>query len=51
LYPDFKVGKGLSPSQIAGITVGSVFASVLLSAYMWKMGWQQQSDLDGTSLC
>uniref|UniRef100_A0A3N7G1S1 non-specific serine/threonine protein kinase n=1 Tax=Populus trichocarpa TaxID=3694 RepID=A0A3N7G1S1_POPTR len=43
---NFKVGKGLSPSQIAGITVGSVFASVLLSAYMWKMGWQQQSDLN-----
>ncbi|KAL3568801.1 hypothetical protein D5086_028691, partial [Populus alba] len=34
---NFKVGgKKLSPSQIAGIIAGSVFASLLLSAYMWK---------------
>jgi len=52
VYPDFKVGgKGLSPSQIAGITAGSVFAPLLLLAFMWKMGWLPKSELDGTSLC
>ncbi|KAG6743535.1 hypothetical protein POTOM_052234 [Populus tomentosa] len=44
---NFKVGgKGLSPSQIAGITAGSVFAPLLLLAFMWKMGWLRKSELD-----
>nr|TKR99509.1 hypothetical protein D5086_0000192520 [Populus alba] len=48
---NFKVGgKKLSPSQIAGIIAGSVFASLLLSAYMWKMGWLQQSDLNDKTI-
>ncbi|CAK7344946.1 unnamed protein product [Dovyalis caffra] len=49
---DFKVGKGkkLSPSQIAGITVGSVFAPLFILAIMWKMGWLGKSELDGSSL-
>nr|APR64091.1 hypothetical protein [Populus tomentosa] len=48
---NFKVGgKGLSSSQIAGITAGSVFASLLLSAYMWKMGLLQQSDLNDKTI-
>ncbi|KAJ6897617.1 hypothetical protein NC652_024420 [Populus alba x Populus x berolinensis] len=48
---NFKVGgKKLSPSQIAGIIAGSVFASLLLSAYMWKMGWLQQSDLNDITI-
>jgi hypothetical protein len=52
LYPDFKVGgKGLSPSQISAITAGSVFAPLLLLAFMWKMGWLRKSELDGTSPC
>nr|TKR99512.1 hypothetical protein D5086_0000192550 [Populus alba] len=43
----FKVGgNGLSPSQIAGITAGSVFAPLLLLAFMWKMGWLRKSELD-----
>ncbi|XP_073261172.1 probable LRR receptor-like serine/threonine-protein kinase At1g53440 [Populus alba] len=43
----FKVGgKGLSPSKIAGITAGSVFAPLLLVAFMWKMGWLWKSELD-----
>ncbi|XP_011013717.1 PREDICTED: probable LRR receptor-like serine/threonine-protein kinase At1g53430 [Populus euphratica] len=43
---NFKVGTGLSPSQIAGITAGSVFAPLLLLAFMWKMGWLRKSELD-----
>ncbi|XP_011040216.1 PREDICTED: probable LRR receptor-like serine/threonine-protein kinase At1g53440 [Populus euphratica] len=47
---NFKVGgntgKGLSPSQIAGITAGSVFAPLLLLAFMWKMGWLRKNQLD-----
>ncbi|RQP01151.1 hypothetical protein POPTR_016G012150v4 [Populus trichocarpa] len=44
---NFKVGgKKLSPSQIAGITAGSVFAPLLLLAFMWKMGWLRKSELD-----
>ncbi|XP_061970000.1 probable LRR receptor-like serine/threonine-protein kinase At1g53420 isoform X2 [Populus nigra] len=43
-------GKKLSPSQIAGITVGSVFAPLILLAYMWKMGWLQKSDLDDINI-
>nr|XP_034897524.1 probable LRR receptor-like serine/threonine-protein kinase At1g53430 [Populus alba] len=39
-------GNGLSPSQIAGITAGSVFAPLLLLAFMWKMGWLRKSELD-----
>ncbi|XP_061955060.1 probable LRR receptor-like serine/threonine-protein kinase At1g53430 isoform X3 [Populus nigra] len=47
---NFKVGKGPSPLQIAGIAVGSVFGSLLLSSYMWKMGWLQQNDLDDITI-
>ncbi|XP_011040214.1 PREDICTED: probable LRR receptor-like serine/threonine-protein kinase At1g53440 isoform X2 [Populus euphratica] len=47
---NFKVRTGLSPSQIAGITAGSVFASLLLSAYMWKMGLLQKSYLDDITI-
>ncbi|XP_061955179.1 probable LRR receptor-like serine/threonine-protein kinase At1g53440 isoform X2 [Populus nigra] len=44
---NFKVGgKGLSLSQISGITAGSVFAPLLLLAFIWKMGWLRKSELD-----
>ncbi|XP_061955352.1 probable LRR receptor-like serine/threonine-protein kinase At1g53420 isoform X7 [Populus nigra] len=43
---NFKVGTRLSPSQIAGITAGSVFAPLLLLAFVWKMGWLRKSELD-----
>ncbi|CAK7344948.1 unnamed protein product [Dovyalis caffra] len=43
---NFEVRKKLSPSKIAGITVGSVFALLLLLAFMWKMGWLRKSELD-----
>ncbi|KAG6744526.1 hypothetical protein POTOM_051162 [Populus tomentosa] len=33
-------------SVTARITAGSVFAPVLLLAFMWKMGWLRKSDLD-----
>ncbi|KAL9373363.1 hypothetical protein Peur_032983 [Populus x canadensis] len=47
---NFKVGTRLSPSQIAGITAGSVFAPLLLLAFMWKMGWLRKSELDDINI-
>ncbi|XP_011011598.1 PREDICTED: probable LRR receptor-like serine/threonine-protein kinase RFK1 [Populus euphratica] len=47
---NFKVGTGLSPSQIAGITAGSVFAPLLLLAFMWKMGWLRKSEMDDINI-
>ncbi|KAG8654073.1 hypothetical protein MANES_05G097701v8 [Manihot esculenta] len=45
--PNFTIpgGDKLSTPQIVGISVGSVFAPILLLAFMWKMGWLGNREL------
>lgn len=52
LYSDFTIpgGDKLSTPQIVGISVGSVFAPILLLAFMWKMGWLGNRELQGETI-
>ncbi|KAF2302182.1 hypothetical protein GH714_033634 [Hevea brasiliensis] len=40
----------LSPSQITGITLASVLIPLLLLAFIWKMGWLRNKELDETTI-
>nr|AMM43079.1 LRR-RLK [Vernicia montana] len=45
--PNFTIPEGnkLSTSKIVGIAVGSAFAPILLLAFLWKMGWLGNKEL------
>ncbi|KAJ0017034.1 hypothetical protein Pint_09674 [Pistacia integerrima] len=51
MYPVTKGERGLSTSKIIGIVIGSVLAaSLLLLAFMWRIGWIGDRELRVTSV-
>ncbi|KAJ0017244.1 hypothetical protein Pint_09550 [Pistacia integerrima] len=51
VYPVTKGRRGLSTGQIIGIVIGSVLAaSLLLLAFMWRIGWIGDRELRVTSV-
>ncbi|KAJ0018201.1 hypothetical protein Pint_09548 [Pistacia integerrima] len=51
VYPVTKGRRGLSAGQIIGIVIGSVLAaSLLLLAFMWRIGWIGDRELRVTSV-